>query len=276
VQENALWSTLEIHCLPIGNNYSTYHIKFEGDSVVENVNYRKIWRCHDENQLEWFFYGLIREDDQNRVYYKPLVYPEGLIYSFGVSVNDTVQALNTSLNTMDTLNFVVTEIDSVLMLDKFRKRISLYEYINNKEEIWIEGIGSLYGVLNSCNNAYGGVCGGYEALCYQENGFMIYQHPSYNTCHYSALVNIHDVRVNSIHIYPNPATNYIRIDIMEVALLEENLILELSSLDGKKIVVKELDKNKNILYLPKVSQGVYLLKVMGLRFDNLVYKILVD
>lgn len=276
VRENAIWSTLEIHCLPIGNNYSTYHIKFEGDSVVNGVSYHKTLRCNDENQLNWFFYGLIREDDQNRVYYMPIGYPEGLIYSYGVSLNDTLQAVNSYLNALDTLNFVVTGIDSILMLDGFRKRITLNEYINNKEEVWIEGVGSFYGILNSCNNAYGGVCGGYESLCYQENNVLVYQQPSYSTCHYSALVNIDEVISNNVHLFPNPASGQINIVINKVSLLEENLKVELFSLDGKKIMEKDLQKFKNILYLSEVNQGAYIFKITGSQFDFPVYKIIVD
>ncbi len=36
VNENCNWSTLEIHCMPNGKNYSTYYIKFEGDTVIDN------------------------------------------------------------------------------------------------------------------------------------------------------------------------------------------------------------------------------------------------
>ncbi len=104
--------------------------------------------------MKWGYYGFIREDENQRVYLKPPGYFEGMIYDFSVSVGDTIKALNIYLNS-DTLNFVVTQVDSVLLLIDYRKRIKLYEYINQKEEVWVEGLGSYFGILNSCNDSYG-------------------------------------------------------------------------------------------------------------------------
>lgn len=278
VKADAVWSTVEIHCLPNGNLYSSHHIKFEGDSLFENNAYKKVYRCNDEAQLDWFYYGLIREDELQQVFFKPPGYPAGMIYNFGVSVNDSIEAVNTYLNAYDTLHFVVTAIDSIEMLDGFKKQITLHEYMNNKEEIWIEGLGSYYGVLNSCNNAYGGVCGGYEALCYEEAGNLIYQNSLYQTCHYAALVGINEIGLEDLQVYPNPASEIIYIDINSDIRTNPNLIFELFSLDGKKIVEKKLVKNKNAVYLPAVNKGLYIIKLeqRDSGYNLPLIKILVD
>ncbi len=276
VSENALWSTVEVHCLPNGNLYSSYHNKMEGDSVLGNLTYKKLWRCNSESLDDWFFYGLIREDDQHKVFYKPIGYNEGLIYHFGVEEGDTVFALNTGLNSMDTLHFKVTTIDSVELLDGFKMRIILHEFNNDKEEVWIEGMGSLYGLLNSCNNAYGAVCGGYESLCFEKNNVLIYQNASYNTCHYSALVDVMENAGSPFKIYPNPAKDLINIQLDDLALLKNDLKVELYSMNGKKISEKKLVKNKNALYLPLVNQGFYILRIKSKQTGFPAYKILVD
>lgn len=276
VKENAVWSTVEVHCLPNGNLYSTHHIKFEGDTLFENNFYKKIFRCNDESQIDWFYSGMIREDEQNRVFFKPPGYPEGMVYHFGVSVNDTITAVNTYLNAMDTLHFVVTTVDSVELLNGYRKRIILHEYVNDKEETWVEGLGSYYGVLNSCNNAYGAICGGYEALCYKEDESLIYQNQLYQTCHYAALVDVEESGFDNIQIYPNPAADMLNINFSHQLNLTEDLVLTMHSIDGKKILEKKLAKIKNAVYLQKVNKGVYIINIRGSQFNLPSYKILVD
>ena len=49
VREDGLWSTLEIHCMPNGNNFSTYFIKFMGDTVIDDLQYKKAWYSQDED-----------------------------------------------------------------------------------------------------------------------------------------------------------------------------------------------------------------------------------
>jgi hypothetical protein len=85
VNDSRVWSTVNIHCLPGGNSYSTYYIKFYGDTLIEGLLYQKMWRSDDQNQENWDFYGSIREDDGSRIYLRPPGYIEGLIYDFGVS-----------------------------------------------------------------------------------------------------------------------------------------------------------------------------------------------
>ncbi len=135
---------------------------------------------------------------------------EGKVYDFSVEVDDSIKCVNYWLSN-DTLYYRVVSVDSVETLLGFKKRIILYEYINDKEEIWVEGIGSFYGIMNSCNNAYEGCCGSFDALCYKEYDQLIYQHPDYNVCFYEAIVGIPTHEQASFSVYPNPANEQINI-----------------------------------------------------------------
>jgi len=75
--------------------------------MLDNHTYHKIWRCNDEAMNNWFYYGLIREDEEHSVYFKPEGYEEGKIYDFGVDEGDTIMAMNPYISTFDTLHFVV-------------------------------------------------------------------------------------------------------------------------------------------------------------------------
>ena len=271
VNENCNWSTLEIHCMPNGNNYSTYFIKFEGDTVIDNLVYKKIWRCDEESQINWGFYGFIREDENQRVYLKPPGYFEGMIYDFSVSVGDTIEARNVYLNN-DTLHFVVTQVDSVLLLTDYRKRIKLFEYINQKEEIWVEGLGSYFGILNSCNDSYGAVCGGYESLCYEETGTLVYQNPAYSTCYFAATVGNNELISEKFQVYPNPAKDFVSIDFTDIGRRE----IEIFDITGKKILKKTTTNRNFILYLQEVDNGIYFIKVFDDKNYYPPYKLIVD
>ncbi|MCF8369066.1 MAG: T9SS type A sorting domain-containing protein [Bacteroidales bacterium] len=262
VRGDAIWSTLETHCMPGGNNYSTYHIKFSGDTLIEDLSYTQILRCDEEGQTAWELYGFIREDSDGRVFLRPADYMEGLIYDFGVEVGDSVRAKNIYLNS-DTLHYIVTNIDYVELAGEYKKRISLYEYINEKEEIWIEGLGSYFGILNSCNNSYGGLCGNYEALCFEENGILIYQHPDYSVCHFEATVGTGEQAYNQseVSVYPNPAKDFLHIDFSEDININNGVSIKLLKINGEKILQKNLANSKNVVYLHSVDAGIYLLKI---------------
>ena len=272
VNAEGLWSNLSIHCVPSGNEYSTYSVKFQDDTIIDGYTYQKIWRCDEENLANWTFYGFIRENENHQVYLKPPDYIEGLIYDFGVNVGDSIQALNVYLSSSNILNFVVVQVDSVLLLDRYRKRISLFEYMNNKEEIWVEGLGSYSGILNSCNNAYGGLCGGSEALCYKENDNLAYQNPDFETCYYSALVGLNQTKLTSFKASPNPTKDFITINFPT----NSERRVEICDFSGKK-VLNNLFFEKNILLnLQEVDNGIYIINVFDDKNYYLPYKLIVD
>jgi hypothetical protein len=271
VEDANLWSTVDIHCQPEGSNYSTYFIRFDEDTLINGLNYKVIRRCNEEYLINWDDYGFIREDNENRVFLRSPVDEEGLIYDFGVQPGDSLQARNIFLNN-DTLQFVVLSVDSVLLLNGYKKRITLYEYLNQKEEVWIEGLGSYYGILNSCNNSYGTACGLYEALCYERNGMMIYENPNYETCYCSVTVNSGYSEIKEINIYPNPAKGNFFIE----QPYETSSEIEIFSLNGQKIFNKMFfDKKVNVI-LQGVDKGTYIIKFKDFIFSYPPYKLIVD
>lgn len=267
VNPDYLWSTVEVHCLPSGNSYTTHYIRFDGDTIIENLNYKKVWRSDDEFMEEWEVYGFVREDDDHRVYFRPPGYFEGLIYDFGVEPGDTLQAVNYRLND-DTLNLVVTSIDSVELLDGYHKRITLFEYNNIKEEVWIEGLGSLYGILNSCNDSYGGACGGYELLCYQNDNDLIYRHPDFETCYFDGIISsIIETDDEVMTFYPNPADESLNISLKQ----NGRYILTFYTQLGEKVWEHPVDRNSK-LDVSSMDPGMYFIKVKNSAGNNILIR----
>jgi hypothetical protein len=274
VLDEGVWSTLDIHCLPTGTSYSSYHIKFEGDTVIDGLEYKIIWRSDDELQLTWNFYGAIREVEQ-QVFLRPPFYIEGMIYDFGVDVGDTIQATNYFLSS-EGLNFVVTNIDSVLLLDRYRKRITVFDHDLFTEEVWIEGLGCTYGILSSSNIGYGVSCGLSEALCYEEAGQLVYQHPDYTECFYFDIVGLAEPAENRFHLYPNPASDRLVIELGNHEDKDGHKIVHIYSMDGRKVFEDTFTNNWHEINLLNFKRGVYIVRLMNSYTDFPSVKLFIE
>lgn len=261
VKDDAVWSTVEIHCLPQGTSYSSFFLKFEGDTVVGGIQYDKIHISTDESQAYWELFGLAREDNDHRVYFKPLDYYEGMVYDFDCTVGETIETVNYFLNS-DSMSYTVTVIDSVYLDDNIaRKRITLVENSTQNEEVWIEGLGSYSGILYSGNNASGGACGSFSALCLTENALMVYQNPVYPACFLSGIVGVEEPDENIFSIYPDPAGNNLNFttgipDRYTVDILNSlgSIVLQ-TSFEGT-------NEKVNCSFLPR---GIYLVRLQGIN-----------
>lgn len=167
-----------------GSPFNTVFTRFDEDTIINNINYLKVWETTDTLQQNWEINGFIREDIQSReVYYRDLSGNEGKLYDFSIEVNDTVEVKNTYFYYLDNL-FKCYKIDSIIVNDTFRKRYHL-EWIFQKNtpkqinEIWIEGVGSYCGVLQSSFSLIFGAS--WDLLCNYENGELVYSSP-FNQC----------------------------------------------------------------------------------------------
>lgn len=149
--------------------------------------YFEVLESEDSLQLDWNTTGYLREDTVNHVvYYARSVDEVGLIYDFNIDVGDTVNIFNYHILQGFDATLICFDIDTVTIFDHPRKRYSFYEnYIDpeNPDEVWIEGIGSLYGVLNSGIGGSGFVGGGFDLLCCSQNDSMIYMYSYWDSCY---------------------------------------------------------------------------------------------
>ena len=157
-----------------------YYIHFNGDTIVNGSRYLKVFQSTDSLYSDDEFMGLMYEDTINQeVYFRDPEGNEGLIYDFSVSVGDTITIINCCYNYEQVL--VCNAIDSLIIDEQFKKRFSFSinyaaRYI---DDVWIEDIGSMNGIL------YPGVmlAGGFrEFLCYKYNDTLIYTNPIHQTC----------------------------------------------------------------------------------------------
>ena len=265
VDTNKLWSTV-IHRLP-SFTIITEYIKIEQDTIIDLENYKKVFRSTDEFQTNWVTYGYIRETLDKKVYYrKDTSLLEGLIYDFGANVNDTlyIAGINSfgSSSYFSTMPFIVCEIDSILIGGNYKRQFYMNPIFGDTMgcgiERWVEGVGSLSGILHFTDGAVGG--DSFDLLCFSENDTLKYQNPSYSSCYIATNVEDAGKTLSNISVFPNPTTN-------KIIVQAEGIIgVELTNIQGQIIFKHSRESGnpdiRNIIDLSQKPSGIYFIKII--------------
>jgi hypothetical protein len=183
---------------------------------------------------------------------------EGLIYDFNMHLGDMVEVNNS--RAISEVLLVLTEIDSVETSDGYRERWRLTNDEFMISEYWIEGIGSMGGVLNSSTEVFGGLCGTYILLCEEESGSTIYLNPEYEFCYYLLLDDAAETEVqeHSFDIIYRPTNQVVELVFYE----RENRNIHLTDINGRKISRVQSAENNVRLSLMESSKGLYIISVV--------------
>jgi hypothetical protein len=262
VDTTKLWSTL-IQGPPYNPmpDKDTEHIRFEQDTVIDLKTYKKVFRSTDQFQTNWTECCYIRETFEKEVFViKDNTLQEYLLYDFDANINDTLTVIGVE-SYMNNWGFIsgvaiVDSIDTIYIGNEFRKRLLL----NGGAMQWIEGMGSMVGILHN----FFGIVGGdwFELLCFTENDTLKYQNPSYNSCY--VITDINDNRNTfNVSIFPNPTTGLITIKAEQVESIEVMNIEGRQIYTGKQTQIDISQEPKGI-YIIKVttSKGVAVEKVI--------------
>ncbi|MCF8302263.1 MAG: T9SS type A sorting domain-containing protein [Bacteroidales bacterium] len=273
VDTNKIWSIVQENCHPWGNTYTTFYMKFSGDTVVESHNYKKIHVSYTEDHSEWeLFSGLIRENDEKQVFFRTFNSDEGMLYDFDIELNDTVSVVNPRLM-MQPVVMYVSEVDSVPSSQGYLTKYTMAGVEYSGEDIWYEEIGSIASVLNSTYPLFGQSCGAWEFLCMMESNNLIYSNPDYETCYYELVGVEEQPSIEKIKIAPNPATDYIR--IKNPGQVNAKLVT-LRDLTGKLIEeYKNINEAKTIS-LPDLRPGIYLINIISEKGERVSRKLMVE
>lgn len=241
----------------------------DGDSIVNNINYKQFWLSTDSLNSTTF-QGLLREDAE-KVYYLPLYGEEGLLYDFGLNVGDTASII--SSYSEGEFEIFVAAIDTVEYEGVERKRMLISREISASTEYWIEGIGDNWGPLYTMIYDFI-VCPYWELVCVHEYEELIYMLPYTENC-YEMNVGIDELLQNSkVSLSPNPVKQgqsieiktINKIGIIQVYNVSGNLIKTIPSSFTKKQSIETRDLEK----------GFYLLRIEMEGGEVLTSKVLVN
>ena len=194
IDTNKVWHVYEEEIYP--PSIITTLWKISGDTIWQERDYWKMYRSIDSMQLDWSLYGLIREDSVHKVYFKFLADTSSrLLYDFNIKVGDSIYIPDELLESP----LIVISIDTILLNGIFRKRYLLRRGPSEEisDDTWIEGIGSLLGIINSpLAGAIGKI---YALLCFYEGSELVYNNPDYDLCYYN-VNNVSEISKENIII----------------------------------------------------------------------------
>ena len=248
IQEGNEWCTLEaIVCKDTEGHYNTLVNWLSGDTLINEVRYTKVMETLNGEGTPYQV-ALLREED-GKVWETYNGNSEILLYDFTANVGDSLVCGYGDYFVLDSIS-----IEQIGGVDRKKFWFGLeYDFTGEPYamETWIEGIGSDLGLLY-CGSYY--FCGGYyRALCFHQDGELIWQNPEYDAC---VITSVEEINDKVISVYPNPAMEIVTINGVEAA--------EVQVYNTLGQMVKTV-RNSNEVSLEGLVQGVYLLRILDVK-----------
>lgn len=242
----------------IETSYFVYYLK--GDSSIAGKNYKKVHK-RGESHKSWSNNppvpsncqgtetydqpaALLRQEEK-KIYIYTSDNSEKLLYDFDLNVGDT---LPETYNQWESKNAVVTEIDSIVIDNDYRKVFKI-----SGQSLWaeklIEGIGSNKGLLEPMNDIFD--CG-HCLACFAVQDTVYF--PTFNSsCDFTVDVNRKSEKAQ-IKIFPNPVKDQINIE----GLNGNHLYISIFDLNGKTVIENITGNEINLGHL---RDGIYFIKI---------------
>ncbi|HLG33365.1 MAG TPA: T9SS type A sorting domain-containing protein [Bacteroidia bacterium] len=258
---NAAWN-IYLYWGCFGNPLEKYYsYTINGDTIINGNNYHKLsvpavimTGCSSGGVYPGYSAGYIRQDISNKkVFFVPPLNNdtvEQLLYDFNLVVGDTVKGYLVYLCPSDVITIIA--MDSVLINGTFRKRWETTpSWLNGY--YFIEGIGSLYGLLES-------ICPGVESpntslTCFKQNGLTLYPDSSINCNLIDGIINISGDDISLIEISPNPFHNFINIKNNQAKELSITIFSSIGEVVHRTTLMKDAATAIN---LSGLAAGIYL------------------
>lgn len=245
-------------------NHITEILIFNGDSIIDNVSYKKLYSSYDSlNSLN--FKALIREEN-NKVYLRHYNQAEALIYDFNLSLGES-----TTIYSPEGQGFIEITVNDISWIEYegfFRKK---YTLDGNYEEYWMEGIGSCFGPIYSKVYDFI-VCPDWMMTCAYNTEGQIYQYQDY-PC-YDLETGINEIQENKVVIYPNPIQSGQVLQLSNPIQMKSINIFDYS---GQLIKIINHDFS-NQVFIPtdEIKKGIYILKVEDINGKLQISKLIVS
>lgn len=178
IREDKLWSQVTSPSNPQYPSTSTF-IRMAGDTMINQIEYIKVFESEEAEMDHWNMIGYIREMDSGEVlYWDKRFESESLLYNFALQEGDSIQYLEDIYFFLDSIRTLPFGI-----YNEPQKHYFFSLGGHHLEETWIEGIGSLRGIL--CDLPSTQLVGEYtELLCFTEHDSMKYINERFNTCYF--------------------------------------------------------------------------------------------
>lgn len=250
LDENNLWMNV-IESINTGVSYRFYHL--DGDTVIASTAYKKLYSKSDEPTSEWeYIYGM-REDSTGKVFFVLRNRTEErLLYDFNLAVGDSFFICNH-------VYIEVTSIDTVIMENgEQRKRIQF----DPGPETWIEGIGSMDGIVADGGTWYCITTG--EATfflnCFTQNGEIVFKREFSPYLCLDGTTAVKDPETTALNLYPNPFSSSTTLELPDNVLPG---VLNIFNLLGELVGQREIEEQYTTIYRSDLPGGIYAYQFVG-------------
>lgn len=249
-----------------------------GDTLINGINYKKLYSCDYSPSLYNLFYlGGMREDSLNRIYvyvdsnnftFNPIIQPntEYLVYDFGLNVGDTIRLFN-----MQDSILILQTVDSVFIGNRYRKRWQLVDEFNSPKKVWIDGIGDITGLFFPLEHCFEET---QMLTCFEEYEGILWSNPGLQgiDC-FSVGIEENIQEINKVSVNPNPTSGKLNIELAEIP--KETVLVELYDISGRLIKLDEFFNQSNFsLELTDLQNGIYILNIKSTKEFNKSIKII--
>jgi hypothetical protein len=248
VETNKIWHVTEF--INFGPGFTAAYT-FEGDSVINDFTYKKLWKTDDSTYSNWYFQGLMREDLSGKVFsYTPD--GEELMYDFGLLKNDVFNGVVGGCP----VELTVDSIDMITLENGELRKRWIFNSSSSHHEEWIEGIGSMFGITN-VGSEQCWIDLWFELNCFAENDTLKYDNPTFDPCFYTTVCIAEAVLVPDFVISPNP----IHAGIITIDNIVQNCKYQIFNIFGVKVKTGTIGAEANQIAVHELSAGSYILKI---------------
>ena len=161
---------------------TTKYYFIDGDSIVGNTAYKKLYYYKDEQHAERFYEGLMRKDESKWYFVPQGKNQEYLMYDFNITEGSTFEGKY--VKEEETYKYYVRQVDNSNILGREVKRIrfSYSATDDSNTDTWYDNIGSTKGLLNTIYAQNSGA--DKVLLCVHKNAEIIYKNVLFDKCYY--------------------------------------------------------------------------------------------
>lgn len=243
-----------------------YHISAH-DTTINDTVYRMVLADEQYGYFPSGIAGFIREDTTERqVYFRPYYgwwHPiqDKLLYDFSIDVGDTVDVYGLYYCQWVSNAYKVVARSTIEILNGEQRTLwDLHPIDENVQQAdqWIEGIGSINGVLFPGCYEMATISLYLELLCHYEDDVKLYM-SALDTCFVDWTTGVQANMQHNIQLHPNPVSNVLY--LTSVGESGRYIDYEIYNLSGLKVAQGKFFDNSYAIPVDYLLSGMYLLRI---------------
>lgn len=255
--------------------YKTIVEKVEGDTIINEMIYKKLWHTTDADLTQYELIGIVREDVENQKVYAFIDDKEYLVYDFACNAGDKITTL-TTLFCSEQTELTIKSIETITDLDgnEIKKFIASTEN-SNTDVIFYERYGSENGwyMRQYSENVGGGI--NFMICAFNTSNELTFK-PTFNN-ELDEIKNcyINETKTDVPNIKDQPESAYYNSENHMLSFNIENpTIITIYDTMGKMVMNYTVASDTKSLPLT-LNSGIYIAKITTDKQQSVLSKIIV-